>query len=139
MATRKRGASPGARKRTFGGALGAQLGDAYGVGLTAAALIAALGIWFDLAGPLGRFIELAARGLLGAGGLLLPLLLAYLAYAMFVTRPGPDRPRITIGLCVLVAGALGLWHLIKGTPDVTAGADALRAAGGILGALLAGP
>ncbi len=147
MATRKRGARPGGSRGTatagpferVKGALGAQLGDVYGVALSVVAIVAVLGIWFDAAGPVGRFFELTFRGLLGTGGLVAPLLFAYLAYAMFVTRPGPDRPRITIGLCVLVAGALGMWHLIKGTPDVTAGADALRNAGGVLGALLAGP
>jgi DNA segregation ATPase FtsK/SpoIIIE, S-DNA-T family len=135
MATTKRGAPGGSIRR----ALGAQLGDAYGVGLTVAALLSALGIWFDAAGPVGGFLELAFRGMLGIGGLATPLLFAYLAYAMFVTRPGPDRPRLAIGLGVTVAGFLGLWHLVKGAPDVTAGADLLRTSGGALGALVAGP
>jgi S-DNA-T family DNA segregation ATPase FtsK/SpoIIIE len=123
----------------FRGALGAQLGDVYGVGLSVLAILCALGIWFDLAGPIGRFFELAFRGLLGVGGVLSPILFAYLAYEMFVTRPGPDRPRIAIGLGVVVSSSLGIWHLMKGTPDVTAGAIKLRAAGGIVGAILAGP
>lgn len=135
MATTKRGAPGGSIRR----ALGAQLGDAYGVGLTVAALLSALGIWFNAAGPVGDFLELAFRGLLGIGGLATPLLFAYLAYAMFVTRPGPDRPRLAIGLGVTVAGFLGLWHLAKGAPDVTAGADLLRVSGGVLGAVVAGP
>jgi len=123
----------------FRGALGAQLGDVYGIGLSVLAVLCALGIWFDLAGPVGRFLELAFRGLLGVGGVLSPILFAYLAYEMFITRPGPDRPRITIGLGVIVASSLAIWHLMKGTPDVTAGAIKLRAAGGIVGAILAGP
>jgi len=150
MAPRKRGVKPGGKTGTrtrptsritepVKAALGAQLGDAYGVGLGVLAILCALGIWFDAAGPVGRFLELAFRGLLGAGGMFTPVLLAYLAYQMFVTRPGPDRPRIAIGLGVTTAAALGLWHLIKGTPDVTSGAEALRRAGGIVGALLAGP
>ncbi|MFN2624944.1 MAG: DNA translocase FtsK 4TM domain-containing protein [Mycobacteriales bacterium] len=121
------------------GALGAQVGDAYGIALTVLAIVCALGIWFGAAGPLGRFFELAFRGLLGVGGLLSPVLFGYLAYAMFVTRPGPDRPRITIGLIVLLVGVLGLWHIAHGTPDVTSGVEKLRAAGGLLGALTAGP
>ena len=149
MSQRKRGRSSGGNKasgRPAGSvtegirvALGAQLGDAYGIGLAVLAIVCALGVWFDAAGPAGRFLELAFRGLLGSGGLFTPLLFGYLAYAMFVTRPGPDRPRVAIGLGVCVAGVLGLWHLIKGTPDATAGAESLRGAGGILGALLAGP
>jgi S-DNA-T family DNA segregation ATPase FtsK/SpoIIIE len=123
----------------FRGALGAQLGDVYGIGLSVLAILCALGIWFNAAGPVGRFLELAFRGLLGVGGVLTPVLFGYLGYEMFVTRPGPDRPRITIGLAVSVASALGIWHLLKGTPDVTAGATKLRAGGGIVGALLAGP
>ncbi|MGZ4119156.1 MAG: DNA translocase FtsK 4TM domain-containing protein [Actinomycetota bacterium] len=149
MPAKKRGRrSPGGKKADgpirrlsewFRGALGAQLGDVYGIGLTVLAILCALGIWFDSAGPVGRFLELAFRGLLGTGGVLSPILFGYLAYEMFVTRPGPDRPRITIGLGVLVASLLGLWHLLHGTPDVTAGAAKLRSGGGIIGALLAGP
>jgi S-DNA-T family DNA segregation ATPase FtsK/SpoIIIE len=123
----------------FRSTLGAQLGDVYGIGLTVLAVLCALGIWFNAAGPVGRFLELAFRGLLGVGGVFTPLLFGYLAYEMFVTRPGPDRPRIAIGLGVGVASLLGLWHLLQGTPDVTAGATRLRTSGGIIGALLAGP
>ena len=149
MATKKRGrkkpggaragsvfrnAAEGIRK-----ALGPQIGDAYGIALTVLAILGALGVWFHNAGPIGEFLELAFRGLLGAGGYLAPVLFGYLAYAMFTVRPGPDRPRIVIGLSVMVVGVLGLWHLIKGTPDVTAGGEALRDAGGVAGALSAGP
>jgi len=147
MAKPKRGRSPGGKA---GGklagiaegardALGNQLGDVYGVALGVLAILCGLGIWVDLAGPVGRFLELAFRGLLGVGGLFTPVLFGYLAYAMFVTRPGPDRPRVAIGLGVIVAGILGLWHLINGTPDVTSGAGRLREAGGFVGAILAGP
>src|SRR5205823_1660946 len=44
-----------------------------------------------------------------------------------------------IGLAVLVSSILGLWHLMQGTPDFTAGATQLRRSGGIVGAVLAGP
>ncbi|MFA5890986.1 MAG: DNA translocase FtsK 4TM domain-containing protein [Actinomycetota bacterium] len=147
MAARKRGRTSGDVKETrraraaeaVRGALGPQLGDAYGIGLATLAVVCVLGIWFDAAGPVGRFLELAFRGFLGVGGLLTPLLFGYLAYAMFVTRPGPDRPRIAIGLGITMAGMLSLWHLGSGTPDVTSGAAALRSSGGVLGALLSGP
>ena len=152
MPAKKRGRrSPGGKKKKategtmrrliewFRGALGAQLGDVYGIGLTVLAVLCALGIWFNAAGPVGRFLELAFRGLLGVGGVFTPVLFGYLAYEMFITRPGPDRPRIAIGLGVGVASMLGLWHLLQGTPDVTAGATKLRTSGGIIGALLAGP
>src|SRR5439155_8781276 len=129
-----RQAAEGVRK-----ALGPQIGDAYGLALTVMAVLTALGIWFHNAGPIGQFLELAFRGLLGAGGLLAPAILGYLAYTMFTVRPGPDRPRIVIGLTVALVGVLGLVHLAKGTPDVTAGGDALRGAGGVVGALTAGP
>jgi S-DNA-T family DNA segregation ATPase FtsK/SpoIIIE len=150
MATKKRGRkSPGgARKRTSAlrnaaegirKALGPQIGDAYGIALSVIAVLAALGIWLHNAGPIGQFLELGFRGLLGAGGFLAPILFGYLAYAMFTVRPGPDRPRIVIGLSIIVVGLLGLWHLLKGTPDVTKGGEALRDAGGIVGAMSSGP
>jgi S-DNA-T family DNA segregation ATPase FtsK/SpoIIIE len=152
MAQSKRGRSkPGGkgRRNNSGGvraigeglarALGPHRGDAYGIGLGLLAILSALGIWFGNAGPVGRFLELAITGLAGRGGYLAPILFAYLALAFFATRPGPDRGRILIGAAVCSVGTLGLWHLAKGTPDVTAGADALRDAGGIVGAITAGP
>ena len=160
MAAKKRGRKPGGARRSSARArrsgpspvaalrqaaegvrkaLGPQLGDAYGIALAVLAVLTALGIWFHNAGPIGQFLELAFRGLLGAGGLIAPAIFAYLAYTMFTVRPGPDRPRIVIGLTVSLVGLLGLIHLAKGTPDVTAGGDALRHAGGVVGALTAGP
>jgi S-DNA-T family DNA segregation ATPase FtsK/SpoIIIE len=150
MATKKRGRKkPGGARRTGSAfrnaaegirkALGPQIGDAYGIALTVVAILGALGIWFHNAGPIGEFLELTFRGILGAGGFAAPVLFGYLAYAMFTVRPGPDRPRIVIGLFIIVVGVLGLWHLAKGTPDVTAGGEALRNAGGVAGALSAGP
>jgi S-DNA-T family DNA segregation ATPase FtsK/SpoIIIE len=120
-------------------AIGPQIGDAYGIALSIMAVLCALGIWFHSAGPIGQFLELAFRGLLGAGGFLTPILFGYLAWTMFTVRPGPDRPRIMIGLSVSLVGVLGLVHLAKGSPDVTDGGDALRNAAGILGAVSAGP
>ncbi|MFP5224656.1 MAG: DNA translocase FtsK 4TM domain-containing protein [Actinomycetota bacterium] len=140
MAAKKRGRTPGGKAR--GGtrsAFGPHLGDAYGIALIVLALLCALGIWFGAVGPVGRGLELIFRGILGVGGLLSPFIFGYLAYAMFTTRPGPERPRISLGVGLTVAGFIGLWHIFKGTPDVTDGAEALRGAGGIVGAIVAGP
>lgn len=158
MAQKKRGRSPGGKTRSKTGkksggigatakaasealtrAFGPHLSDAYGIGLALLAVLCALGIWLHKAGPVGGFLELTARGLFGRGGYLVPIVLGYLAYAFFTTRPGPDRPRVVVGLSLVAVGALGLWHLAQGTPDVTAGADTLRDAGGLIGALVAGP
>jgi DNA segregation ATPase FtsK/SpoIIIE, S-DNA-T family len=136
------GSAGAAVRQTIDGirrAIGPQIGDAYGIALTVMAVLTALGIWFHNAGPIGQFLELSFRGLLGAGGFLAPILFGYLAYTMFTVRPGPDRPRIVIGLAVALVGALGLVHLAKGSPDVTDGGDALRNAAGIVGAVTAGP
>ena len=143
--TRARGrnsSSGGAVRGTLEGirkALGPQIGDAYGIALAVLAVTTALGIWFHNGGPIGQFVELALRGLIGVGGLLAPVIFAYLAFTMFTVRPGPDRPRIVIGLGITLVGTLGLVHLAKGTPDVTSGGDALRGAGGIVGAVTSGP
>ena len=151
MATKKRGRrKPGGARKGPGSAvrqtvegirkaLGPQIGDAYGIALAVMAVLTALGIWFHNGGPIGQFLELAFRAILGAGGFVAPALFGYLAYTMFTVRPGPDRPRIVIGLGITVVGLLGLWHLAKGTPDVTTGGDALRNAGGVVGAITAGP
>jgi S-DNA-T family DNA segregation ATPase FtsK/SpoIIIE len=141
VAKRKRGrkSSGGKKGAPLRSALGPHLGDAYGVGLALFALLCALGIWFHAAGPVGRFLDLMLRGTFGRVGMLAPAAFAYLGYAMFVTRPGPDRPRTAIGLGITALAVIGLWHLALGTPDVTDGAGELRKAGGIVGALVAGP
>src|SRR6266511_1250103 len=116
MAPKKRGRrKPGGARKGPGSAvrqtvegirkaLGPQIGDAYGIALAVMAVLTALGIWFHNAGPIGQFLELAFRGILGAGGFIAPILFGYLAYTMFTVRPGPDRPRIVIGLSVTLVG-----------------------------------
>ncbi|MBI4729930.1 MAG: hypothetical protein HY775_10620 [Acidobacteria bacterium] len=130
---RKGGAAAGLR-----GLIGPQLGDVQGVALCLLAVLTALGVWFHAAGVAGAFLELTLRGLFGAGGYVAPILLGVLAYSVFVTRPGPDRSRVAIGLGVVAVSALGLWHLAKGTPGLTASTDALRGAGGLVSAAVAG-
>jgi hypothetical protein len=63
MATKKRGRKkPGGARKTGSAfrnaaegirkALGPQIGDAYGIGLTVLAILCALGVWFHNAGPM---------------------------------------------------------------------------------------
>src|SRR3981189_2672054 len=49
--------------------------DGLALGLIAVALIAAVGVWWRAAGPIGAGVEIATRTVLGAGAVTLPLAL----------------------------------------------------------------
>ena len=83
---------------------------------------------------------------LGGGAFLVPV--ACFAAALLVLAPRPNAEgevpapaplRIGLGIVLLVVGITGLLHLTGGSPALDAPADALRSAGGVLGAGLGGP
>ena len=53
--------------------------DGLALGLIAVALIAAVGVWWHAAGPIGAAVEIAARTVVGAGAVTLPLVLVVVA------------------------------------------------------------
>src|SRR6266487_3210111 len=92
-------------------ALSPHKGDIQGVALVLAAILLALGVWLHNGGNVGVFLELFLRGLFGYGAYAVP---------------------------VLVAG-LGLVHLARGNPPVSAKAAVLQDSGGWVGAAIAHP
>ncbi len=107
--------------------------DGLGLGLLAAALIAAGGAWWH-AGTAGDAIAGLLESLAGKGALLLPLVLAAAAFRVLRRPESPGgRGRVVVGWAALSTGALGVLHVVKGSP-----ADRSDA-GGILGLLLGDP
>jgi S-DNA-T family DNA segregation ATPase FtsK/SpoIIIE len=104
------------------------------------ALLAALGIWSDLAGPFGRAIERSAAVLVGDGRLLVPLCLAAGAALLIVerTRNTDAGVRVAAGLSLVAIGFAGILHLLGDAPSTWA-VDTLDDAGGLVGALFARP
>jgi S-DNA-T family DNA segregation ATPase FtsK/SpoIIIE len=124
-------------------ALSPHKGDIQGVVLLLVAVLLALGVWLHNGGKVGVFLELFLRGLFGYGAYAVPVLVAGLGVAMFrrTASPAGDpvAARVTIGLLAVLLGGLGLIHLSRGNPPVSARAAVLQDSGGWVGAAIAHP
>ncbi|MEU7784977.1 DNA translocase FtsK [Amycolatopsis sp. NPDC049159] len=110
--------------------------DGLALGLIALAIIAAVGVWWRAAGPIGAGVEIATRSVLGAGAVTLPLVLVVVAVALMRSEPHPEtRPRMVIGTIMVVLSVLGMLHIFTALPDTN---DGRMYAGGIIGAFSGG-
>ncbi|MFG3104364.1 DNA translocase FtsK [Streptomyces sp. NPDC048182] len=98
------------------------------------ALIVAAGTWADLKGPVGDLVEILVTGAFGRLDLLVPILLGAVAVRLIRHPEQPEaNGRIVIGLSALVIGVLGQVHIACGSPARSAGMQAIRDAGGLIG------
>ncbi|MFI5612857.1 DNA translocase FtsK [Amycolatopsis sp. NPDC051903] len=110
--------------------------DGLALGLIALAIIAAVGVWWRAAGPIGQAVEVATRTVLGAGAVTLPLVLVVVAVALMRSEPRPEtRPRMVIGTLLVVLSVLGMLHIFTALPGTN---DGRMYAGGIIGAFSGG-
>ncbi|HEX3956698.1 MAG TPA: DNA translocase FtsK [Trebonia sp.] len=113
-----------------------------GVGLfwLGLAILLGAGIWARMHNAVGRGIYIAASSVFGELAFAIPLLAAMLAWR-YLRHPdrGPQTAHAAIGWSALTIGALGLVHIAKGTPPLTAGTPTIRSAGGFLGFLVSWP
>ncbi|AUI57440.1 DNA translocase FtsK [Amycolatopsis sp. BJA-103] len=110
--------------------------DGLALGLIALALVIAFGVWWRAAGPIGGWVEVGARSLLGAGAVTLPLVLTVVAVALMRSEPVPEaRPRMVIGTLLVVLSVLGLLHIFTALPESN---DGRMYAGGVIGAFSGG-
>ena len=137
-AARKKKSEPALTRarRAVASHLGRQADDVWGVVLVLIALVAAMGIYADLAGPVGRGIREATGTLVGIGRFALPLALAGVGVMLLRDRTRQEPGRVVIGLSVAALAAFGLLHLLRGTG---AGPTELEGAGGLVGGVIGGP
>ncbi|MFE2266021.1 DNA translocase FtsK [Streptomyces griseosporeus] len=108
--------------------------------LLAIALIVAAGTWADLQGPVGDLVEILVTGAFGRLDLLVPIVLAVVATRLIRHPEKPEaNGRIVIGLSALLIGVLGQIHIACGSPARSAGMQAIRDAGGLIGWAAATP
>jgi S-DNA-T family DNA segregation ATPase FtsK/SpoIIIE len=140
--------------------LGAHRNDAIGVGLLVLAALTALGLASDLAGTLGRGLADTLGALLGQARYGVPVACVVFAVLCLRARPHPaadpdpaegptdeEQPtgrepaplRVGLGAALLGFAVVGVLHLTRGAPTLDGPVGALRAAGGYLGAAIAGP
>lgn len=119
------------------GAQPAPHADAWGLALIGLAAVIGASVWMDVAGPVGRAVAQACHWTIGAGALILPVVLVGVAIALMlnVRTPGAVRRRVAVGLAIIAVAMLGMVHVFAGTPSDWA---ERRTAGGAIGALVGG-
>ena len=132
--------------RSLASALGGHATDLIGLLCIAVGIIAAMGVYADAAGPVGRWLDAGIGTVVGWGRLLVPPALLVTGVVLVHGQPEaedgePDGARSHLwvgGMMVAVAGC-GLLHLAGGRPGLDASTDELVKAGGLLGIAAAGP
>ncbi|HET6705401.1 DNA translocase FtsK 4TM domain-containing protein, partial [Amycolatopsis sp.] len=110
--------------------------DGLALGLIGLGIVAAVGVWWRAAGPIGTGVEIATRTVLGAGAVTLPLVLVVVAVALMRSEPHPEtRPRMVVGTIMVVLSVLGMLHIFTALPATN---DGRMYAGGIVGAFSGG-
>jgi S-DNA-T family DNA segregation ATPase FtsK/SpoIIIE len=114
--------------------------DGVGLAWLAVAIVLAAGIWVRMHNAVGRVIYVSGSSIFGELAFALPVLALLLAWR-YLRNPVHDAPGPSpvVGWMAFVIGVLGLIHIAKGTPALTAGAPAIRTAGGFLGFLVSWP
>ncbi|WP_175413817.1 DNA translocase FtsK [Rhodococcus erythropolis] len=111
--------------------------DGIALGLIAFSVVIAGGVWFKAGGPIGGGIDTLVRAIFGAASAVLPIVGVGLAILLMRTEPKPEiRPRLIMGSLLVGLPALGLWHIISGSPTDSTG----RSNGaGFVGYVVGGP
>ncbi|BBY16524.1 DNA translocase FtsK [Mycolicibacterium litorale] len=111
--------------------------DGIALALLGVAVVVAAGSWFDAARPVGEWIDMVLRSLVGDAVVLVPLVLAAVAVVLMRSEPDPEaRPRLILGSAMITLPALGLWHLWSGSPHVP---GERQQAAGFIGFAIGGP
>jgi S-DNA-T family DNA segregation ATPase FtsK/SpoIIIE len=120
-------------------AVGGRENEFLGIGIVVVAVLAALAIYLDVAGPLGDAIDTGLGWLVGLGRFLLPPAIALLGVALIRRNESEHRLRVGVGSTLIVLSIFGLLHLARGAGHMTASVDALKPAGGWIGAIVGQP
>ncbi|HEV8298128.1 MAG TPA: DNA translocase FtsK 4TM domain-containing protein, partial [Acidimicrobiales bacterium] len=117
--------------------------DVWGIGFVGLGLVAALGIYFDKAGSLGRGLDDLAGWCVGLLRVFVPVVAVLAGYLLMRGHGEHQRDRESAGtvfggaLVVVVLAAFS--HLFGGRPALSGGASALGDAGGVLGLAIGEP
>ena len=122
--------------------------DVWGVVLIAMGLLAGLGLYLDLAGPVGEGFRVAFGAIFGVARVFVPLAFVALGAGLIFGRgeggesasPPSDRlARFAIGSILLFIALAGALHLGQGKPSWGDPVDDFIDAGGVLGYVIGAP
>jgi S-DNA-T family DNA segregation ATPase FtsK/SpoIIIE len=119
--------------------------DVWGVAFVALGLLAGLGIYADLAGPLGAGLADGFGALVGGLRIFAPIALV-VGGALLLRGPRDSGDpsthrtvRLVVGTVLIVVAVAGLLHLLRGRPVSNAPLEEIIDAGGFLGIAVGGP
>jgi S-DNA-T family DNA segregation ATPase FtsK/SpoIIIE len=114
--------------------------DGVGFALIGLAVVVAAREWWGFPGVIGEVVHAVVAGTLGRIAYAVPLVLLALGLRL-LRAPQDDAAtnRLLIGTLALTVSASGIAHLADGIPTPPGGANAMRAAGGIIGFLASSP
>jgi len=134
-------------------ALGRSPVEGWGIVACVAGVLAGLGTYANLTGPVGRGLRTGAGYAVGSARVVLPVALVALGVALVVgaeqgsgpeaRRSPEERPSsggsLAAGALLMTLAVTGLLHLANGSPAVGGPTHSIVKAGGYLGAALAAP
>jgi S-DNA-T family DNA segregation ATPase FtsK/SpoIIIE len=109
-----------------------------GIVLIGVGVLIGLGIYVDLAGPLGRGVETFIGWFLGLGRFLLPVALVASGVALVKQGKSSSPIRLFIGWGLLAVALLGFLHVVR-EPESFTDLDTIGEAGGWVGAVIGNP
>jgi DNA segregation ATPase FtsK/SpoIIIE, S-DNA-T family len=135
-----RGSKREPRRSPLSGATTGHESDLIGIAFIAAAVLTAMAVWFDLAGPIGRVLDHGLSVVLGYGRVVVPAILGAVGGVLVADRWREAGARTVVGAAAITASFLGLLHIAGGPErwDLTE-LDPLREGGGLLGAVVGHP
>ena len=111
----------------------------FGIGFILVGVLLGLGIYFNLAGPLGRGVETLVGWFTGLGRFIVPIALVGVGIALVRKGRSGHRFRLGIGWGLASLSLLGVLHVVRRPEKVVGDFDTLGRAGGWLGALVGEP
>lgn len=122
-------------------------GGLWNIGLIVVGVLAGMGIYVDLAGPVGRALESLAASSVGMLSTVMPIMLVSVGIFRLVTHDSDEdhlstvmQPRVGLGAFLVVIALDGLLHLVWGpNPGDGISIDDLHRAGGFIGLVVTAP
>ncbi len=142
--------APGRVSTAVGTAFDGRQADVWGVVLIAMGLLAGLGLYLDLAGPVGEGFRVAFGAILGLARVIVPPAFVALGAGLIFGRGATSEPetreasgdrlaRFTIGAVLLFIAVAGALHLGRGKPSWGDSVDSFIDAGGVVGYAIGAP